>query len=85
MMSNNWEWMESACNDTNYGADSSRGLRGSNWQMDCNCMQASQRNGTYPMYEVDDLGFRVASVPEPRSIALLVCGAIAGLLWWRRP
>ena len=31
-------------------------------------------------------GFRVASItiPEPGSITLLVCGAVAGLVWWRR-
>jgi len=34
--------------------------------------------------ESDYLGFRVASVPEPGSLTLLVCGAIPGLLWWRR-
>ncbi|MBN2024748.1 MAG: PEP-CTERM sorting domain-containing protein [Pirellulales bacterium] len=26
----------------------------------------------------------MASVPEPGSITLLVCGAAAGLLWWKR-
>jgi hypothetical protein len=32
------------------------------------------------------MGFRVAMVgtPEPGSITLLVAGAIAGLIWWRR-
>lgn len=34
--------------------------------------------------ESANLGFRIASVPEPSSITLLVCGAIAGLIWRRR-
>ena len=29
-------------------------------------------------------GFRVATVPEPGTITLLVCGVVAGLIWWRR-
>ena len=29
-------------------------------------------------------GFRVATVPEPGTITLLVCGLVAGLIWWRR-
>jgi len=31
MMGNNWEWMESPYSDPNYGAGSSRGLRGGYW------------------------------------------------------
>ena len=37
-----------------------------------------------PTGEDESLGFRVAYVPEPGSITLLVCGAIAGLIWRRR-
>ncbi len=37
-----------------------------------------------PSVEFVSFGFRVASVPEPGSITLLICGAIAGLIWWWR-
>ena len=62
---------------------SSRGLRGGDWYDDSSGLQAARSSGT-PTYEYHDLGFRVASVPEPGSITLLLCGAIAGLLWWKR-
>ena len=38
-----------------------------------------------PASELSDLGFRVASVPEPGSIALLLAGAVSLLAYaWRR-
>ncbi len=37
-----------------------------------------------PTGESHNMGFRVASVPEPGSITLMLCGALAGLLWWKR-
>jgi len=29
-------------------------------------------------------GFRVATVPDPGSLTWMLCGALAGLYWWRR-
>jgi hypothetical protein len=63
---------------------SSRGLRGGYWNNFSYYLLASNRNGNDPSYEDNDVGFRVASVPEPSSITLMLCGAIAGLLWWKR-
>jgi hypothetical protein len=37
-----------------------------------------------PTYEYYSIGFRVASVPEPGSITLLLCGAIAIMIGRRR-
>ncbi len=85
MMGNNWEWMESPYSTGDYGAGSSRGLRGGNWYSASGNLQSSSRgNGIDPTYEDVNIGFRVASVPEPGSITLLLCVAAGGLLWWKR-
>jgi len=45
---------------------------------------SSNRSSNYPTYGLGYGGFRVACVPEPGSLLLLVCGSIAGLIYWRR-
>ena len=72
------EWNETAV------TDSSRGLRGGYWYANCNRLHASSRNDGQPSFEGSIIGFRVASIPEPGCITLLVCGLLAGLLWRRR-
>ena len=74
---NVWEWTEAIIG-------SWCDARGGNWVYGSDYLVAVSgrvfidlRNDGY------DLGFRVASVPEPGSITLLVCGAIAGLIWRR--
>jgi len=74
---NVWEW-----NETLIG--SSRGVRGGDWYDSSGYLLASTRDYYYPTYGNFSLGFRVASIPEPGSITLLVCGTVAGLMWWRR-
>ncbi|MGD0653087.1 MAG: SUMF1/EgtB/PvdO family nonheme iron enzyme [Thermoguttaceae bacterium] len=85
---NVWEWNEALIGFSS----SSRGLRGGSFDDFSDIfLAASTRWGYghldidpgYPAYENNDIGFRVASVPEPGSITLLVCGAIAGLIWRR--
>jgi formylglycine-generating enzyme required for sulfatase activity len=74
---NVWEWNETA--------KGWRGVRGGGWGHSSDYLLASYRDaGGLPTHELDRLGFRVASVPEPASITLMLCGAIAGLLWWKR-
>ena len=73
-----WQW-----NEANI-ASSSRGLRGGYWGDGSDYLAASYRDCGTPTVEDDSVGFRVASVPEPGSISLLVAGTIAGLIWWRR-
>ena len=41
-------------------------------------------NSCSPTYELRIIGFRVASVPEPGSIMLVVSAAVVVLIWWRR-
>ena len=84
MMGNAWEWMESPYSDAAFGAGSSRGMRGGFWTNDSSYLQSSYRSHLNPTSEYDFMGFRVASVPEPGSITMLLCGAAAGLFWWRR-
>jgi len=76
---NLWEW-----NETEIYAGSSRGLRGGFWSSFSVNLHASNRNDFDPTNEYDVVGFRVASVPEPGSITLLLFGAVAGWIWWRR-
>jgi sulfatase modifying factor 1 len=77
---NVWEWNEAVVGNSSW-----RGVRGSSFVNGGNGMMASyfDHNGT-TTNEENDSGFRVASVPEPGSITLMLCGAIAGLLWWKR-
>ncbi len=78
---NVWEWNESVLND------SSRGLRGGSFFDGASYLASSDREAWDPANGRRWYGFRVASVadvPEPGSITLLVCGAIAGLICWRR-
>ena len=75
---NVWEWNETAV------TSSSRGLRGGCWFNGSYDLAASGRVDYYPALEINSVGFRVASVPEPGSLILLVTGAIAALVLWRR-
>ena len=65
-------------------AGSSRGLRGGSWCDDSYILVSSHRNDLNPVYGSLGVGFRVASVPEPASLVMVVSGAIAALVWWRR-
>jgi formylglycine-generating enzyme required for sulfatase activity len=61
-----------------------RGLRGGNWDHD-DGLPASYRRHYNPTGEDDVIGFRVASVPEPGSITLVVCGGLCLFAYaWRR-
>lgn len=61
-----------------------RGSLGGSFGDGAGALASSFRSSYDPTYENYDIGFRVASVPEPASINLLVLGAIAGLVWWKR-
>jgi sulfatase modifying factor 1 len=75
---NVWEWNEAVIG-------SSRGLRGGDWYiLGSDYLHASNRSSYYPADEGYNVGFRVASVPEPGSITLLLCGLVGVLLWRRR-
>jgi sulfatase modifying factor 1 len=65
-----WQWNEAL-------VGSNRGARGGSFFGSLSFeLLSSYRNSFSPSVESVDLGFRVASVPEPSSIALLALGAI---------
>ncbi|MBN2578085.1 MAG: SUMF1/EgtB/PvdO family nonheme iron enzyme [Pirellulales bacterium] len=76
---NLWEW-----NETVIYASSLRGARGGYCGSEAEGLHASWRDYGDPTDKGARFGFRVASVPEPGGITLLVCGAIGGLIWRRR-
>jgi formylglycine-generating enzyme len=74
---NVWEWNEAIL------YSSSRGLRGGSFIDGSDSLLASARCYHNPTDGNGVIGFRVASVPEPGSLILIVSGVIAALIWWR--
>jgi formylglycine-generating enzyme required for sulfatase activity len=76
------EWMESAFDGTNSVASAERAARGGSYQsfyypgLTTSPLISSARGIGVPSNEIRNLGFRVASVPEPSTYALM---ALAGL------
>lgn len=80
---NVFEWMETAFDGSNTNSESDRALRGGGWVNSGSFMLSGARDSDVPSYEGVVVGFRVASVPEPSSYALLLMTG-AGVLWWAR-
>jgi formylglycine-generating enzyme required for sulfatase activity len=75
---NVWEWNEALIG-------SSRGLRGGVWSNYSYSLLSSYRYYINPAFESSLIGFRVASVPEPGSITMLLGIALTMLLYcWRK-
>ncbi|MFK7909825.1 MAG: SUMF1/EgtB/PvdO family nonheme iron enzyme [Akkermansiaceae bacterium] len=77
------EWGESGHTAPNDSAAESRLIRGGFWSNGSNLLQSSFRSSNSPPIQGDFLGFRVAAVPEPSGVTLLVVGAM-GLLMRRK-
>ena len=79
---NVFEWEESSFNLLNSSGSSSRGFRGGDWVGNSSDTQSSARGNYSPSNELNDVGFRVASlssdavVPEP---SMMVIGMVFGL------
>jgi formylglycine-generating enzyme required for sulfatase activity len=67
---NVYEWNETAVNTL------SRGVRGGWWDDNSGSLRASYRQWRNPLVETFQLGFRMASIPEPGTLLL---GALAGI------
>ncbi len=79
------EWNESAWDGTNNSSSEDRAVRGGYWNDPGLGLRSSFRgNGDVPTGEFGLIGFRVASVPEPSTYALVLLGAGAVYLWQRR-
>ncbi|MFZ4482383.1 MAG: SUMF1/EgtB/PvdO family nonheme iron enzyme [Chthoniobacterales bacterium] len=74
---NVWEWNESAWGE-------GRAIRGGFWGDFEGWLRSSNRDALFPSSEFRSIGFRVASVPEPSTYALVLLGAGAVYLWKRR-
>lgn len=78
MMGNIWEWMESPYYGGDYLTGSWRGLRGGAYRNgDDYNLRSSEHFNVGPGNEHIDVGFRVASVPEPTTLLLLGLGCLA--------
>ena len=83
---NVWEWDETAVDLVNDDPIENRGFRGWAWGTigDPNELSSSFRHFIWtPSFSVGDVGFRIASIPEPSTIWLMVVAA-SGLLPRRR-
>jgi formylglycine-generating enzyme required for sulfatase activity len=80
---NVWEWNESAIVRTNSSSSEFRTARGGDWDSPEYTLRSTLRSNPDPTNEGSNVGFRVASVPEPSTYALLAMSA-AGALWWSR-
>ncbi len=74
---NVFEWNEGVSGTTG-------GLRGGAWTDGPNYLQSWVRQVVHPEGEAYHLGFRVATVPEPSSLALLACAVVALVPVYRR-
>jgi formylglycine-generating enzyme required for sulfatase activity len=80
---NVFEWTESAFAGTNSSSSENRARRGGFWKSSEGSLRSSSRDFDAPSSGSSSLGFRVASVPEPSTYALLLMTG-AGALWMAR-
>jgi formylglycine-generating enzyme required for sulfatase activity len=81
---NVWEWNESAFAGTNSSSSEDRAVRGGGWDFSGSALRSSDRFSRGPSNGSSTIGFRVASVPEPSTYALLLMTGAGWLLWKRR-
>jgi sulfatase modifying factor 1 len=81
---NVWDWVESAFDGTNNSGSENRTFRGGVYGQLAGNIVSSYRQSVAPTTGTADMGFRVASIPEPSTYALFLLGAGAAYLWKRR-
>lgn len=77
---NIWEWEETDFDLVNDAIVSPRGVRGGDWNDSISTLLASSRGIVTSSSEHANVGFRVASVPEPSTLLLAGLVASFGLL-----
>jgi len=81
---NAWEWMETEYDGTKQTGSETRELRGGAWNNSSAWLDASTRYGVPTDEFLIINGFRVASVPEPSSLSLLLAGGAVLMAGRRR-
>jgi len=81
---NVWDWIESAFDGTNDSATENRAVGGGNFAAIISQLNATNRQTANPISENTSFGFRVASVPEPSTYALLLMTGAGALYAWGR-
>ena len=74
---NVWEWTETAASGANNAPSERRVVRGGGWDSREDVLRSSFRAYEKPSSDRNEYGFRVASIPEPSTFALLLLGASA--------
>ena len=82
---NVWEWSESAFDGSNNVNTEDRAGRGGGWSDTEGHLRSSNRSLSDPADEYSNVGFRVASVPEPSAAVLMLMGLGALLVRRRAP
>jgi formylglycine-generating enzyme required for sulfatase activity len=81
---NVYEWSESAYDGSNNVNTENRPIRGGSWDDPEFFLRSSGHGSLDPAIEINLLGFRVASVPEPSAALLVLMAGGAWLLRRRR-
>lgn len=81
---NVWEWGESGFTPPNDSAGESRIRLGGSWISGSSSLASSARNSVNPTGEVDNVGFRVAAVPEPSGVMMALIGMMGVVVRRRR-
>ena len=69
------EWVETAGDGLNDVPGENRGIRGGDWGTGEGGVMATSYGSLWPTWDYFNTGFRVASIPEPSSISLLLIGS----------
>ena len=78
---NVYELDESAFAAPNDVSSEARAVRGGSWVNSENALRSSSRSSDSPTFSFVNVGFRVASVPEPTASMLMI---VSGLMWMTR-
>jgi hypothetical protein len=79
---NVWDWVESAHDGTNDSSTEHRVIRGGFWFLGADIMRS--RLDSTPSSSLGNIGFRVASVPEPSSTVLMISAGLLAIARRRR-